>query len=358
MNARERVLAALKGEGKPDRMPFEISWGAFTPRLMQCYHEQEQTEEAPEEYFDFDVRSVNIGVTNKKTDFTKYFKEKLPDNVIFDEWGVGAVPGSQEHFLEFKYHPLAWCETAEDVYGYEWPDVDADYRFEGMKEKIEEYKSRGYVVMGELYQTIFETAWMLRGMETFLMDYYENEEVAMAICDKLEELRIKQAKKYAELGVDIIRLGDDVATQKGPLMSREMYGALIKERMKRIVQAGKAVNPEVLYFRHCDGKVEDIVDDFIEEGIDILNPVQPECNDLTLIYDRFGDRLAFWGGIGTQSTMPFGTPEEVREKVKEVQKILGKRGALVVAPTHILEPEVPWENVLAFVDAARHSYYE
>ena len=96
----------------------------------------------------------------------------------------------------------------------------------------------------------------------------------------------------------------------------------------------------------------------IEEGIDILNPVQPECNDLQKIYDQFGHRLAFWGGIGTQSTMPFGTPDEVREAVRNVQQTLGGLGALVIAPSHILEPEVPWENVLAFIEAAKASYYE
>ena len=147
-----------------------------------------------------------------------------------------------------------------------------------------------------------------------------------------------------------------MATQKGPLMSRELYGRFFKENMKKIIQAGKEINPDVFFFRHCDGKVENIIDDFIEEGIDILNPVQPECNDLAAIYEKYGDRLIFWGGIGTQSTMPFGTPQQVREAVANVQKVLGGRGALVIAPSHILEPEVPWENVVAFIEAVRESF--
>ena len=357
MNSRERVLKALHFE-KPDRMPFEISWGAFTPSLMKVYREKTGSNLSPDEYFDFDTRSVDIGPTRKKTDFSKYYKNPLPENVMISEWGSGSVPGSVEHFTELKYHPLAECETVEEINQYEWPDIDADYRYEGLKEKIEEYKARGYVVMGEMYCTIFETAWQLRGMENFLIDFYENEELVEAICKNILTMRLKQAREYAELGVDIIRLGDDVATQNGPLMSREIYGRFFKGKMRQIIQAAKEINPNILVFRHCDGKVEDLVEDFIEEGIDILNPVQPECNDLQKIYDMAGDRLAFWGGIGTQSTMPFGTPEEVKEAVKRTQKLLGGRGALVIAPSHILEPEVPWENVVAFVEAAKESYYE
>ena len=357
MNSRERVLKALKRQGKPDRAPFEISWGAFTPSLLKVFKEHAGPDIDPDEYFDFDTRSVNIKPTTKVIDHSKYYKETLPQNIIFDEWSVGAVPGSTEHFLEYKFHPLAFCETAEDVLRYEWPDIDADYRFDGMAEKIRTYKDRGYAVMGELYQTIFEMSWLLRGMETMLMDFYLNEEVAHAICEKLMNFRIKQAQKYAKLGVDIIRLGDDVATQNGPMMSNEIYRKYLKERTRKIIRAAKEINPDILIFIHCDGKVEDIVGEFIDIGVDILNPVQPECNDLKKIYEKYGKKIAFWGGIGTQSTMPFGSTKDVKEKVKEVQKILGENGALLLAPTHILEPEVPWENVVAFVEAVKNSKY-
>ena len=104
---------------------------------------------------------------------------------------------------------------------------------------------------------------------------------------------------------------------------------------------------------HSDGEVSSFIPEYLEIGVDILNPVQPECNDLAAIGRQYGDRLSFWGGIGTQSTMPFGTPEDVRRKVREVQAALGARGGLLLAPTHILEPEVPWENVEAFVAAAK-----
>lgn len=357
MNSRERVLTALRRQGKPDRTPFEISWGAFTPDLMDVYKKETKSSLEPDEYFDFDTRSVNLNPTTKKTDFQKYFSQKFPDNLVIDEWGIGGKPGSQKHFLEYKYHPLAGCETPEEVYAYEWPDVDADYRFEGLEEKIKNFKERGYAVMGELYQTIYETAWLLRGMERFFMDFHENPEVIDAICEKLMRLRIKQAEKYAQLGVDILRLGDDVTCQNGWIFGRDNYRKYFKERHKKIVDAAKRIKPDILVFLHSDGKVYELVPELIDVGIDILNPVQPECNDLNEIVDAYGQKISFWGGIGTQSTMPFGSPEEVEKKTAETARILGKYGNLLLAPTHILEPEVPWENVLAFVKTAKNCFY-
>ena len=108
---------------------------------------------------------------------------------------------------------------------------------------------------------------------------------------------------------------------------------------------------------HCDGRVGDMLEEYIDIGVDILNPLQPECNDLEEIARRSGRRLSFWGGIGTQTTMPFGTTADVAAAVIHVKNVLGREGGLLVAPTHILEPEVPWDNVVAFVEAAKNALY-
>ena len=353
MTSRERVLTAMRRTGIPDRTPFEISWGAFTPGLMKVFRERTGSELDPAEYFDFDTRSVNINPTQKLTDFRRWFDTELPAKVIWDEWGYGSLQGSMEHFLEYRYHPLAGCTTVDQILEFDWPDVDADYRFEGIAERTRAYQDRGYAVTAELYMTIFETAWLMRGMENLLLDFYRNEDLAHAIFEKLTELRVRQAKKYAEIGVDVLRLGDDVAMQKGPMMELELYRKFLKERMRRIIAAAKHVRKDILIFMHSDGSVKDFIPEYIDIGVDILNPVQPECNDLEEIGRRYSEKLSFWGGIGTQTTMPYGTPEEIAGKVKEVQGQLGTKGGLLIAPSHILEPEVPWENVLAFVDAVK-----
>jgi uroporphyrinogen decarboxylase len=194
-------------------------------------------------------------------------------------------------------------------------------------------------------------------MENLLMDFLADPDLAHAICEKLTDLRVRQAVRYAELGVDILRLGDDVGTQTGPMIGLGTYRTFLKERTRRIIAAAKRVRPDLLVFMHCDGQVAEFIPEYLEIGVDILNPLQPECNDLAMIGQQYGDRISFWGGIGTQSTMPFSTPADVRRKVREVQAALGARGGLLLAPTHILEPEVPWENVEAFVAGAKSALY-
>lgn len=130
-----------------------------------------------------------------------------------------------------------------------------------------------------------------------------------------------------------------------------MWRKWLKPRLARVIEQARRVKPDILIFYHSDGDCTAIIPELIEIGVDILNPVQPECMNPAELKKEYGDRLAFWGTIGTQTTMPFGTPDEVKAVVKERIETVGKGGGLLLAPTHILEPEVPWENVLAFFEA-------
>jgi uroporphyrinogen decarboxylase len=353
MNSRQRVLSTLRRTGIPDRIPFEISWGSFTPMLMKTYREKTGSDLPPEEYFDFDTRFVLPAPTRLQTDFSKYFPA-LDANASFDEWGIGSVPTLYE-MPDYKYHPLEAMEHAGQIEAYAWPDLGEAYRYDEVASKTVAYQERGYAVCGELYQTIFETAWLMRGMQTFLTDFYLEPEIAHAICRRITDRRVHQARRFARAGVDIIRLGDDIVTQQGRMMSREIYQEFIQPGVKQIVAAAKEVNPEVLVFMHCCGRVEPVIDDLLETGIDVLNPLQPECNDLGRIKAQYGDRLSFWGGIGVQSVMPHGTPDEVRQAVRDTATMLGTGGGLLLAPAHILDPAVPWENVVAYIEAARQA---
>lgn len=356
MTSRERVFRALITKEKPDRVPFEISWGAFTPRLMKTYFEKTGSDLIPDEYFDFDTRFVIPDATKLKRDFTQYFNAPIEQNANFDEWGIGSVPTRFE-IPDYKYHPLNLLETEKQVEEYSWPDFDAAYRYVSVEQKVESYHQRGYAVSGEMYQTIFETAWLMRGFEQLMLDFYTNEKLAHAICESLTQIRINQVCHFVKTGVDIIRFGDDIVSQQGQLMDQEMYSKFIKWRMKRIIKAAKDINPDIIIFMHSCGKVENVIDDFVDIGVEVLNPIQPECNNLKSIYNNYNDKLSFWGGIGVQSIMPNGTPDEVQAKVKETSNILGPNGGFLLAPAHILDPTIPWENILAFIDAAKNSYY-
>ena len=153
--------------------------------------------------------------------------------------------------------------------------------------------------------------------------------------------------------MDILFTGDDVGTQHGMMMSPTSWRSWLKPLLAKVIASARAVNPDIPVWYHSDGKIEAIIPDLIEVGVTILNPVQPECMDPARLKKQYGDQLSFWGCVGTQSTMPWGTPEEVRDTVKRLIQTVGEGGGLVIGPTHVLEPEVPWENVLALADAVR-----
>jgi uroporphyrinogen decarboxylase len=135
------------------------------------------------------------------------------------------------------------------------------------------------------------------------------------------------------------------------MMSETLYDEWLKPRLRRVIDAARAYNPDIVIFYHSCGRVTELIPHLIDAGIDVLNPVQPECMDFLEIHDKYGDRLSFHGTIGTQSVMPFGTPEDVRREVFKNLEIAGRKGGLYVCPTHLLEPEVPLENVLAYIHA-------
>jgi uroporphyrinogen decarboxylase len=202
-------------------------------------------------------------------------------------------------------------------------------------------------------QTIFEKAWLIRSMEELLPDMLAGSEMAGVLMDRLAEIRCFQAATFARADVDILRLGDDVTTQRGMMMSPDTWRDWLKPRLARVIDAAREVKPDILIWYHSDGDCRAIVPELIEIGVDILNPVQPECMDPAEMKRLYGDRLSFSGTIGTQTTMPFGTPEEVRREVGLRIETVGRGGGLLLAPTHVLEPDVPWENIVAFVRSAR-----
>ena len=106
-------------------------------------------------------------------------------------------------------------------------------------------------------------------------------------------------------------------------------------------------------FYHSCGYITPFIDKLIGTGIDILNPIQPECMDFNEIHEEYGDRLSFWGTIGTQQLLPYGTKDEVKKVTRQRLEKCGMKGGMVVGPTHMVEPEVPWENILAIIEAAR-----
>jgi uroporphyrinogen decarboxylase len=347
MTPRQRVLAALRREN-PDRVPRELSFGAFTPALMKVFQERTGATD-PAEYFNFEVRKINFRLPPVQPDFLRYF-DRVPQNAEIDEWGVARVPGTYYHFHSFL-HPMERFKSVLEIEEYPLPDYLNPSCHAHLKDEVKSLNGKGLAVSAEMACTIFEISWYMRGLENLLMDFVNDSELAVRLLERVTDLRCAQAKIYAEAGVDIICLGDDVSGQEDMMMSPVMWRKWLKPRLARVIESARSVKPDVLVFYHSDGNCTAVVPELIEIGVDILNPVQPECMDPVALKKQFGERLSFWGTIGTQSTMPFGKPEDVKGVVKERIRTVGKGGGLLLAPTHILEPEVPWENVLAFFEA-------
>ena len=176
---------------------------------------------------------------------------------------------------------------------------------------------------------------------------------AEQLLDELTTRGRVMARCFARAGVDVLRLGDDVGTQRGMMMSPTTWRRYLKPRLAAVIAAARQERPQIPIFYHSDGDVRAIIDELIEIGVTILNPVQPECMDPFALKRQYGDRLTLWGTVGTQTTLPHATPAAVRATVREYMRRLAPGGGYVIGPTHTINRDVPWENVVAFYQAVR-----
>jgi uroporphyrinogen decarboxylase len=354
MTPRERVLAALAHQ-PTDRVPrllYEEVIG-YTPSIKQLLHGH-CAPKSPRDYFDMDVTRVTEGPTRlPRRRFQEWLgpdaDRALASNQV-DEWGVWWLLGGFHHFAQVK-SPLRGVQDFQRLQEYPWPDLDQPYRYVGLSERIAELHARGLAVAA-FAGSVFEQSWYIRGLEDLMMDMVATPDVAYYFLERAAAFQKHAARQFARAGVDIVITGDDVAGQQGLLLSRETWRRFLKPHLANTARAVKEARPATYVFYHSDGNVEAIIPDLIEIGIEILNPVQPECMDPATIKERYGDQLSFWGTVSVQRTMPLGRPEDVRAEVRARIRDVARGGGLVLAPAHVLSPEVPWENIVAFFDTA------
>lgn len=282
-------------------------------------------------------------------DYEKYYtKEEMISGYNINNLGVLEVPGSSFHFTKI-ISPLRNATSLNEIEQYPFLDLkhmDSSH-FESDVKKARNEKTVSFSSLGSIY----EAAWMIRGYEPFLMDMIAEPENCEFILDKMCDTWEWLAVIAAKAGVDLLVCGDDVANQNNLMFSKDLWRKFIKSRWARVFSAAKAINPKIQIKYHSDGNVEEIIPELIDIGVTILNPCQPECMDLTAIKKKYGKNIVFDGTIGTQTTLPFGTPNDVYNEVKRVKKDLGYDGGIIIAPSHKIEPEVTVENVLAFLKA-------
>jgi uroporphyrinogen decarboxylase len=343
MSLREKFFNAMRRKSG-GYIPYEF---VLCPSLVDEFKNRTGADDY-EEYYQFPVRTISVEYTGKPDKFAKYHQGFK--GITIDRWGVGHRKGSIAHFSEM-ISPMREFETVEEFMEYPYTDPEKEYDWKGMRKKVKMLQENDLVVASnDIEETVFETSWYLRGMENFLIDMVINPELAHYQAERITEISCAFAVKLAEMGVDVLRLGDDVSTQLDMMMSVETWREYIKPRLARVIKTAKNIKPDIMVFYHGDGNLIKIIPELIDIGVDILNPVQPECVDPIKVKREFGSRLSFWGTLGTQTTMPFCTKEEVRDVCISMINEVGAGGGLLLAPTHMLEPEVPWDNIKAFVD--------
>jgi len=377
MLPRERVLVTLRG-GQADRVPYDITpsgngLDGFNREAARRFKEKTGTDD-PDAYFEVERDIRWVGFEPTKFDLPVRFLpyHELPTHLTFanpetwfqevpqpasfslNEWGTAFVAGSDTSYDYFiPPAKMVRATTLQAIEEYPLPDFIAEYRYSHLAAEIQRIRANNFASAAFMAMTIFEVAWQIRGLERLLMDFLENQELAACLLDRITELSLFRARKFAEVGADIIHVGDDVGMEHHMLMSPATWRKWLKPRLEKIISGARAIKPDVVFFYHSDGYVEPIIPDLIEIGINALNPVQPECMDPAKLKQRYGDKLAFWGTIGIQHTLPFGTPEDVEAEVKARIETVGKGGGFYLSPTHVIAPEVPHENIFALVQAVQ-----
>ncbi len=352
MKPRERVQMALAHE-KPDRCPMQISFTPeFADRLRAELQVQGRKVHNPhgggntyelERAIGEDLLLTSVGWANS------YYQG---EECYTDEWGVTwqphpySTPFGVGHYTEMVHHPLA-DDLAIDRYTPPGPMRPELYT--EAERVLRDFKD-DYWIVGVTVTTIFETAWALRGYEQMLIDLVADPDLAERILDIPFRYHLAAARRLTQLGVDMIWIGDDVGTQRAMLVAPKTWRRLFKPRLATFIAEIKAINPALKVAYHSDGDITPIVPDLIEIGLDVLNPIQPACMDPAAVKRAYGDKLAFWGSIDEQHTLPFGTPADVRAEVLTRLETIGQGGGLILGPTHHVQLDTPMANFWAMVE--------
>ncbi len=358
MEARERVSLAL-GHRQPDRVPIDY-WGSAEINRKLLAHYGFSTQEQLLDHFDVDFRYI---------DGPRYVGPEPrvhADGAVEDHWGVprlrvevgaGDKTAAYQEVVNF---PLAGARSPADLRRYPaWADPDW-FDYECVREQAAAARRLGKVVvfMGDRMNRCaqLKPAMYLRGVEQILLDLTLAPEMAEYIIRRVAEFYREYARRTFEVAgdrIDIFFMGDDFGTQHGLFMSPDMWRRFLRPGFQALVELGQHYGCRVAH--HSCGSIRPIIPDMIDCGLDILNPIQPDVDDMrrTELKRLFGGRLCFHGSISIQRALPFGSPDDVRQEVRERCASLGAGGGFIFCTAHNIQADTPIENVEALFDAYR-----
>lgn len=345
MTHKERVMNTISRK-EVDRFPVQFDFTAQAlDKIVDYLKLADRGEQALLQHMDNHIVFAYLNDA-----MGKIRMRMVTERFIYDDWGVGWDTSQEGTF--FSYHPL---EDINTYSGYEFPDPDNTELMDFAKVYVPKYKDE-YIVASYQAVCIFERAYSLRGFENFLVDMMIDEDFACTLLDKIADYQVRVAERYVDVGVNCGRIGDDYGSQRGLMMSPDLWRRMIKPRLKRVVDVYKGAGLPVIL--HSCGDVRDIIQDFIEIGIDILHPLQPKAMAVDVIAAKYGDKITFYGGICNQDTLPYGTPEQVEAEVKHLFDIFRANGrGYILGPSNGIATDTPVENIAAMLKAAKKYMY-
>ena len=376
MTSRERVLAALNHE-PPDRVPIDLggnqtgihrnAYRALLTHLgirdevtiMDAVQQLAQPCEAVLERLRVDTRYIAAGAAQDfKGGIERHEREGRLWHDLVDEFGIRwSMPDDEPLYMDITHHPLAHA-TIDDIRAYPFPKGDDPGRFAGLRDRaLAIRRETPYACVSGISGVVYEICWYMRGLEQWFCDMLTQPAFCEALIDQTLKFWMDWFRVFLdEVGdvVDVIMIGDDLAAQSGPLFNPEIYRKIVKPRHKQLVQYIKSRTGARIWYHTC-GACRTYIPDLLDNGIDILNPVQISAADMDPedLKKTFGRDLVFWGGgIDAQHVLPTGTPEQIRDHVRTNVTAFKPSGGYVFNNVHNIQGGVPPENILSLFDAA------
>ncbi len=374
--SRKRVEAALNHQ-EPDRVPLSMTITqipyvrlretmGLPPDQQMRANRFGEVEPAIDLLQALGFDTISIKLHSPKSNIAP---PTAPDGTEFDEWGVGRkridLSGSG-FLLEVTSSPFQDLKPTQiDLDSYPWPDPNDPGRVAGLAEEARKlYEQTDLAVVGRFGGTIMEQATFLRGYRQWLADLVRYPDFARDLMERIADIQItldEQGIRAAGKYLSIFKVsGEDLGMQDRPMFSPKVWQELLRPILRRRWQAARQALDRcdaghVKLMLHSDGAIREFIPDLIEDGIDVLDPIQTACVGMEVegLKRDFGGQLAFHGAVDTQHILPFGTPEEVRAEVVRIIRALGPGGGLLLGPVHNVQPDVPPENLVAMCQAAR-----
>lgn len=343
MTSKERVLESISHK-EPDQVPICATYvPEVEKKLREKYHLPKETDLGI--YMGNDMVKIASGLENS------YYMNEDPTYVC--PYGITwkNTWNDTGRYSEIHGHPLAGDN--EKLKTYNIPDATKDFAvLDAVNDAVAKYGKEKWII-GSCQCSIFEASWYLRGLDTFMMDMALDEDYTNELMDKVMVYPHTMGLQFIDAGVDMVWLGDDIATQINMMLSPTMWREYLKPRYAKMFSDFKARNKNIKICYHSCGNLQAVVPDLIEIGLDVLNPIQPLAMEPTEFKKKFGDHITMYGTLDVQKIMPFGTPETVEKEVKRLVDGCGKGGGFILSPAHHIQSDTSIENIEAFYNASK-----